>query len=391
MFDCGEYCSTAPRNRQEISGCACALPTTTTTCQPPNVASALEAGKAQHPAGEQTILTPRYLYGRGVAAMRPRHLGKMMEATVTSTATVPLAQGSPIVWAVRLTAIASSLLALGVVGGISWIGTERAIHRPHKTFDWQLADYPQLHPEQVAVTGHGGTQLAGSFFAGAGRTTIVLSHGYGAHQGEMLPWADFLVRAGYNVFTYDMRARGGSGGDAITLGALEQHDLIAVVDYLAARPDVDPERIGALGLSLGGAVTLMAAARDHRLKVIVDDCGFSDVASAIGTAYQQFIGLPAFPFAPLSVLIGEFRTGLSLRQSRPMEIVGKIAPRPLLIIHGAEDREVPAVHSQRNYAAANSPKELWVIPNAAHAQGREIAGPEYERRVVAFFRQHLGQ
>jgi dipeptidyl aminopeptidase/acylaminoacyl peptidase len=307
-----------------------------------------------------------------------------METTAHTPTQHPLAR------ALRAIALASSLLALGIVGGISWVGSERALRRPHRAFDWRVTDYPHLRPEIITITGHGGTRLAGTFFPGASRATIVLSHGYGAHQGEMVPWADFLVRAGYSVCTYDMRARGGSGGDAITLGALEQHDLRAVVDHLAARPDVDPGRLGALGLSLGGAVTLMAAARDPRLKAIVDDCGFSDIASAIGTAYEQFIGLPAFPFAPLSVLIGEFRTGLSLRQSRPVDIVGRIAPRPLLIIHGADDREIPVAHSERNHTAAGHPKELWIVPGAAHAQSLEIAGPEYERRVVAFFRQHLG-
>ncbi len=300
-------------------------------------------------------------------------------------------QPQPFARAMRLAALASSLLALSVVGGISWVGSERAMRRPHRTFSWQQADYPHLCPETVNIAGHGGTRLTGSFFAGRSRATIVLSHGYGAHQGEMLPWADFLVRAGFSVFTYDMRARGDSGGDTITLGALEQHDLIAVVDYLAGRPDVDPARIGALGLSLGGAVTLMAAARDQRIKAVVDDCGFSDIGRAIGTAYQRFIGLPAFPFAPLSVLIGEARTGLRLSQSRPMDVIGRIAPRPLLIIHGAEDREVPAAHSQRNHTAANAPKELWIVPGAAHAQSREIAGPEYEHRVTTFFHQHLDQ
>ena len=291
--------------------------------------------------------------------------------------------------AIRLATVASSLVAVALVGGISWVGSERAIHRPARTFAWQLADYPALRPEAVVVTGHNGITLAGTFFPGSSAATIILSHGYGTNQIEMLPWADFLVRAGYSVFTYDMRARGASGGDAITLGALEQHDLIAILDYLTGRPDVDPARIGALGLSLGGAVSIMAAARDGRIKAIVDDSGFSDVDSAIGTAYEQFIGLPAFPFAPLSVRIGELRTGQRLGQSRPVDVIGQLAPRPILIIHGGDDREVPPAHSERNHAAARDPKELWIVPNARHAQSRATATAEYERRVVAFFHQHL--
>src|ERR1035441_4878208 len=103
---------------------------------------------------------------------------------------------------------------------------------------------------------------------------IVLSHGYGDNQAQMLPYAEFLHRAGYSVFTYDMRNRGRSGGEAVTLGALEYLDLISAVAYLTTRADVDPDRIGALGLSLGGSTTLLAAASDPRIKAVVDDSGF---------------------------------------------------------------------------------------------------------------------
>ena len=296
-------------------------------------------------------------------------------------------------WRRTLLALAGLLLvlAVGVLGGVGWVGSERAIHQPDKAFPWRAGDYPGLRPEPVTLPSGTGIALAGTFFPGAGRAAIVVSHGYGNDQGEVLPLAAFLQRAGYGVFTYDMRHRGGSGGDAITMGALEQHDLVSVIDYLAARPDVDPDRIGALGVSLGGATTILAAARDPRIRAVVDDCGFADVESATATAFEHFIGLPAFPFAPLTVAISERRIGHSVSASRPVDVVGRISPRPLLIIHGLADEQVPPDHSRRLFAAAGEPKELWLVEGAGHGLSKWERDPgEYERRVVAFFRQHLG-
>ena len=283
------------------------------------------------------------------------------------------------------------VMVVGVLGGVGWVGSERAIHQPAKSYPWRQADFPNLRGEAVTLPSTTGITIAGTYFPGASRATIVVSHGYGNDQREVLPLADFLQRAGFSVFTYDMRARGGSGGDAITMGALEQLDLVAVVDYLTKRPDVDPQRIGALGISLGGATSILAAARDPRIRAVVDVCGFTDIESATNTAYEHFIGLPAFPFSPITVRISEWRIGQSVASSRPIDVVGRISPRPLLIIHGADDVQIPPAHSTRLFAAAGEPKELWLVPGAGHGMNTwQVARDEYERRVVAFFRAGLG-
>ena len=285
------------------------------------------------------------------------------------------------------------LVAIAAVVGVGgWLGSETAIHRGPLVYPWRLADYPDLArvAEPVTLTSRTGVQIAGRFFPGASRATIVLSHGYGGGQDEMLPYANFLHRAGYSVFTYDMRNRGGSGGDAITLGALEQEDLLSVVDYLAARPDVDPERIGAFGGSLGASTSILAAARDQRIKAVVTDGPFADVASVVDTGFTAYIGLPAFPFSPVTVRIAEWRTGQRVADVRPVTVVGRISPRALLLIHGREDVALPPVNSERLYAAAGEPKELWLVPGTGHSGARGVDRAEYERRVIAFFRRYLG-
>src|SRR4029077_15614185 len=87
-----------------------------------------------------------------------------------------------------------------------------------------------------------------------------------------------------------------SGGRAVTLGALEPLDLVSAVDYLTTRDDIDQNRIGALGLSLGAATTILAAADDRRIGAVVADSSFSGACSGISSSFQHFIGLPAFPF-----------------------------------------------------------------------------------------------
>jgi fermentation-respiration switch protein FrsA (DUF1100 family) len=275
---------------------------------------------------------------------------------------------------------------LGVTG---WIGSERAIHPAANRYAWRLADYPDLRPQIISFDSRTHITIAGSFFPGSRRTTIVLSHGYGDNQEQMLPYAEFLHKAGITVFTYDMRNRGRSGGGATTLGALEAIDLISAVDYLMTRDDIDKDRLGALGVSLGGATTLLAAASDTRIKAVVDDSGFSDAPGVIATSFEHFIGLPAFPFAPLTVAISEFRAGVSLRQLRPVDVVGRISPRPLFIIHCMADRVVPAEHSKRIFEAAKEPKQAWWIPTGGHIDGHVVAPQEYERRVIEFLDRSL--
>lgn len=220
--------------------------------------------------------------------------------------------------------------------------------------------------------------------------TIVLSHGYGDNRLQMLPWVEFLHQHGYSALTYDMRDRGESGGDAVTLGALEPADLSSAVDYLASLPEVDAGRIGALGVSLGGSTTILAAARDPRIKAVVDDSGFSDAPQVIASSFEHFIGLPAFPFAPITVMIAEIRTGEDINGIRPMSEIAKISPRPLLIMHCLGDKVVLPANSERNFNAAREPKEIWWIPTGGHIDGHTVARAEYERRVDEFFDSALG-
>ena len=101
------------------------------------------------------------------------------------------------------------------------------------------------------------------------------------------------------------------------------------------------------------------------------------------------MGLPAFPLAFMIVWLTERRLGIKASQVSPVVEVGKIAPRPLLIMHGESDRLVPHHNSERLFEAAGQPKDLWLIPELGHAHGALVVGVEYEGRLRSFFDANL--
>src|ERR1017187_6621374 len=137
------------------------------------------------------------------------------------------------------------------------------------------------------------------------------------------------------------------------------------------------------------ATSLLAAANDPRIKAVVDDSGFSDAPGVIGSSFEHFIGLPAFPFASITTAIVTWRKGVDVKRIRPVDVVARIAPRPLLIIQCIGDRVVPPVNSERNFKAAGDPKSIWRIPTGGHIDGYALARQEYERRVIEFFDKSL--
>lgn len=284
---------------------------------------------------------------------------------------------------VLLVLVALALFAL------AWKASGDAMHPGPGAYDWSLADYPELRPEDVRVDSRTGAVLAGRFFPGQSRATILLVHGYGGNQDELLPVAGALHDAGFGVFSFDSRGSGRSSGE-ITFGAREQEDLQSVVDYLTTRPDVDPERIGALAFSMGAAATIMAAAEDKRIKAVVDDSGWADVHHWLRPKLLDMFLHPRARFTPLSMKLVELRTGIDFDRLKPGDVVDRLAPRPLLIIHGGADDVVPPADADELFAAAKEPKQVWLVEGAAHGDTLRPGGPTSSERVIAFFREALG-
>ena len=223
--------------------------------------------------------------------------------------------------------------------------------------------------------------------------TVVLVHGLGANRVNLLEHAAILIEHGYGVLLFDLRNHGESDGTITTLGYLEPEDVLAALRYLREQAEVNPDRIVLFGQSMGGAAVIRAAAQvatgeadalTPDARAIIDESTFSTLEENIAQGVQTFTGLPSFPFAPMILLFGQLEVGVSIAQVRPIEQLADLSPRPILILHGEQDRLIDADNADRLYTAAGEPKELVLFPSAAHAETLENNAELWQRRVIGF-------
>jgi alpha-beta hydrolase superfamily lysophospholipase len=231
--------------------------------------------------------------------------------------------------------------------------------------------------EDVSFRTSDGLDLEGWYVPSRNRAAVIAFPGRKGPQ----PHARMLARHGYGVLLFDRRGEGGSEGDPNTLGWAGDRDLEAALSYLAARPDVDPRRLGGIGLSVGGEMLLDTAAQSDALRAVVSEgAGTRSVREHVHVSgAAKWVLLPQW-----SVITAA--TAVFANQAPPpdlTELVARIAPRPVLLIftpngQGAE------ILNPTFYESAGEPKTLWEIPEASHTGGIEARPAEYERRVIAF-------
>jgi uncharacterized protein len=196
-----------------------------------------------------------------------------------------------------------------------------------------------------------------------------------------LEQAAALAERGFSVLLFDQRGHGESDGAQTSFTGA---DVLAALNYLRARSDVDPDRIGAIGLSLGAINIVHGAVHDRGLKaIILDGLGQSSIADfpSPKTASELMLALQrAVTFTVLR--------SRGVVEAAVIESLGRMPPRPMLFISGAgQDLEREAV--RRYFAATGEPKEIWEIPEGSHAYTWAARPQEYTERIVAFFTQNL--
>ena len=289
------------------------------------------------------------------------------------------------------------LLMIGVFSGLAGLGyvtrtqAHNLVTHPAATrnqADKTPADYG-LPYEDVTVTAVDGSTAVGWYVPTQTGAVVIAQHGYKADRDEMLNEAAMLQGHGYGVLITSVRAHDGSAGEMITFGRGEMLDLDAWYQFLLSRPEVDPDRIGALGNSMGGMLVIQYAARNPAIRAVVANSAFSSLNDTVATSVTYFTGLPPFPFAPLIVWWAERETGVRAADIDTTVWIRALSPRPVFLMQGGADIIVNADSGQRLYAAAGEPKELWFEPDLGHTQFDTARPAEYERRVTGFFDQYL--
>jgi hypothetical protein len=197
--------------------------------------------------------------------------------------------------------------------------------------------------------------------------------------------ARFLARHGYGVLIFDRRGEGESEGDPNAFGWGGEKDIQAAIAFLHTRADVDPERIGGIGFSVGGEMMLEAAASSDDLRAVVSEgAGIRSFREATSLDVAQgWYGWPIWT----STTLGTAIFSNSLPPSNLKDLAARIAPRPVFLIYA--DKGQGGEHlSESYYRSAGEPKSLWKTPSA-HIQGYTSDPEGYEKRVVHFFDQAL--
>ena len=254
---------------------------------------------------------------------------------------------------------------------------------PYTFTPWELG----VEHEAVVFGQDHGIVLRGWWFPHPDTRRVVI--GCTGHRGakhELLGIGSGLWRAGNNVLLFDFRGRGESDQGPFSLAFYEMADLEAAVDYVVKR--MPRAHVGVVGYSMGAAVALSVAARDPRISAVVADSSFATIRGVIEYAYTRY-RMPLRPMLTLTDMVNRLRYGYPFDAVQPVNVVGAIAPRPLLLIHGAADSLIPVKHSEALYAAAAEPKELWIVPDADHCGGYFVDRAEYVRRVAHFFKRTL--
>jgi len=321
----------------------------------------------------------------------------------------------------RLIGILLALLLLGSIGYfgyLGWAGSDQLVHPPEPNHDcrtptvlgWEYEainydrttddDMLAREPDPTDCTAQGaepgdevvaadGIRIAGWWIPAATSIprdgpTVVIVHGYGDNKSGMLENAIFLHDR-WNLVLFDLRNHGQSTGDETTQGIDEQLDLEAMLDWVDA--NLHPEHLAVFGQSMGGQTSVNVVARDTRVDALVLDSTHDRLASAMSARIRN-AGYPFGEVGYLAIALGTWlRTGANVLGSDPIEAIDDMGDRPVLLIHGGDDRDAPTDGARRMYDAAQDagvPVELQLCPGADHGKSDEVCPDDYGRWLDDF-------
>ena len=215
---------------------------------------------------------------------------------------------------------------------------------------------------------------------------IILVHGRNASKqnaisGQIPRLAAELHAAGLAVLMIDLRGHGESEGKRYTFGAHERRDVLGAVDFLKER-GFGAGQIAVLGISLGGAAVIGAAAEEDAIGAIVVESTFADINLLIAPNWKAESSLPNF-FLPGVFWMWWVLMGFNLKKVKPVEELVRIPPRPILILHSWTDEMIDVQHA---YALKNAVPEadLVIFDKCEHAELFRDQSAAYLQAVISF-------
>jgi pimeloyl-ACP methyl ester carboxylesterase len=280
-------------------------------------------------------------------------------------------------WIVRALVVAASVLSVAFVYG----PVGMAVVDIHSLRE-PVGSPPSAAYETIKLETSDGVDLEGWYRPSRNGASVLLLSGGGSNRRGPLRQARMLERHGYGVLVYDPRGAGNSSGAVNSYGWGWEKDAAAALDYLAERDDVEPGRVGVLGLSTGADIAIDTAARRDDIKAVVADgtaaIGYQDIKAFTESATTR---VPMWLlFKTLEVIEG--RSGP--KEALADQIARSRQPH-LLIAAGKQEKEWGELYDQ----AGGARSDVWFLPKASHTNAIKQYPEAYEQRVVSFFDEKL--
>lgn len=269
------------------------------------------------------------------------------------------------------------------------------VYLSYQTVDGELApahhavEIPSdlmLPVEEITFEGGDDLTMAGWYVPPQNGSVIILLHGYGGDRSWMIWHGEQLYEAGYGLLMYDERASGESEGEQRSYGWQDPADVVGALQFLRGKPEVDGDRIGIAGCSMGAQIALQGAAYNPAIQAVWAD----------GSATIRAKDIP-FRWNPIYMLVfpSNYLIDWLMMQKLDMElppamidIIDDIAPRPIMLVGGGQPHPIFGTEGQRmerlaEFAGENA--EVWIIEEATHCDGPNLFPDEYAARMVSFF------
>ncbi len=267
---------------------------------------------------------------------------------------------------------------------------------------------PTPDAEEVRLPAFDGLNLCGCYWrttAPQRKGVILFGLEFGSNRWSAAPYCEFLRQAGFDIFTFEPRCQGDSdrlpGYEPLQwVTAFEVRDFESALNYLRGRPDADPRGVGLFGLSKGGGAGLLAAARAPYVRCFVTDGIFATHTTMVPymrkwiAIYNKRLRvqrlLPTFVYSLIARdAVRRIQRKRHCHFPHLERLIARLAPRPLLMIHGGGDTYIKPEMARDLFDRARAPKEFWLVEGAKHNQAFHLATDEYQRRVLTFFLTHL--
>lgn len=207
--------------------------------------------------------------------------------------------------------------------------------------------------------------------SGKPKATVVFAHGNGGNMQMNLPFIGFLPKYGFRVVMFDYQGFGDSTGSPPTRFTTHS-DVLAAIDYAHEKWG----KVWLAGHSLGAALVISTAPeRKDSLRGVLAMAPFSSYR-AMGRLVMGHIPLVRSLVWPIGFFIRSYKD--------PLDMAKRIAPVPLLIIHGGKDELIPPSMSQEIFDKAGDPKQLLIVPNMTHGSTLESTDPKVLQEAIAF-------